>query len=91
MNAQDIIARIEDHCRKAGISATTFGRRTVNDGKLVARLRAGRPITTTTLERIETAIRPRLCPECGEPSPASAPACACGHAFAVELSREAAA
>lgn len=32
---------------------TTFGLKAVNDGKLVFRLRAGKSITLSTLERIE--------------------------------------
>jgi hypothetical protein len=56
MNTDQIIARIEAHCRDAGISESTFGLRAVNDGKLVDRLRSGRTITLDTLSRIEAAL-----------------------------------
>ena len=51
-----LLAKIERHCLRENIAATTFGRRAVNDGKLVARLRAGRSITLVTLRRIEAAL-----------------------------------
>ena len=35
------------------MAESTFGRRAVNDGKLVQRLRDGKRITTDTLERIQ--------------------------------------
>lgn len=51
-----IISRIEAHCASRGIAESTFGRLVVNDGKFVARLRAGGSMTIKTLERIETAL-----------------------------------
>ncbi len=51
-----LLARIAEYCRAAGMAESTFGRRAVNDGKLVARLREGKRITTDTLERIETML-----------------------------------
>ena len=52
-NAQ-ILAEITDFCRRSGMAESTFGRRSVNDGKLVARLRER--ITIDTLERIQAYI-----------------------------------
>jgi hypothetical protein len=52
-----LLAKIERHCETAAIAETTFGRRAVNDGKLVKRLRAGRSITLSTLRRIEAALK----------------------------------
>jgi hypothetical protein len=52
----NLLRRIERHCAAAAIAETTFGRHAVNDGKLVARLRAGRSITIKTLRRIEAAL-----------------------------------
>ena len=52
----DLLARIEAHCKAADIAETTFGRLAINDGKLVARLRAGGSITLDTLQRIEGAM-----------------------------------
>lgn len=51
MNEQ-IIREISEFCRRTGLAESTFGRRAINDGKLVARLRNGGRITTDTLERI---------------------------------------
>ena len=49
----DLIARIETYCRREEIAETTFGRRAVNDGKFVGRLRGGKRVTTTTIARVE--------------------------------------
>src|SRR3954468_21276138 len=56
MKNDQILAEISDFCRQADMAESTFGRRAVNDGKLVARLREGKRITTDTLERIEAFI-----------------------------------
>jgi hypothetical protein len=45
---------IEAYCRQRGIAESTFGRRAVNDGKFVARLRDGKRVTTATLERVQS-------------------------------------
>ena len=52
----EILSRIERCCAARGISETTFGRYVVNDGKFVARLRAGSSMTLKTLERVEAAL-----------------------------------
>lgn len=52
MKNDQLIAEISDYCRRAGMAESTFGRRAVNDGKLVQRLRDGKRITLDTLERI---------------------------------------
>ena len=57
MKNDPLLAQISDYCRAAGMAESTFGRRAVNDGKLVARLREGKRITTDTLDRIETFMR----------------------------------
>jgi hypothetical protein len=54
MQAEEILQEISDYCRRAGLAESTFGRRAVNDGKLVSRLRDGGRITTVTLDRIRT-------------------------------------
>lgn len=53
---KDLLRRIERHCRASGIAETTFGRKSVNDGKLVERLRSGKSITLETLRKIEDAL-----------------------------------
>ena len=39
MHAEEILREISDFCRRSGLAESTFGRRAVNDGKLVSRLR----------------------------------------------------
>lgn len=52
----EILSRIECYCAGRGISESTFGRYVVNDGKFVARLRAGGSMTLKTLERVEAVL-----------------------------------
>jgi hypothetical protein len=47
-----LLESISDFCRRSGIAESTFGRRAVNDGKFVARLRDGARITPETLARV---------------------------------------
>jgi hypothetical protein len=49
----DLIERIEAYCRQEEIAESTFGRRAVNDGKFVGRLRDGKRVTTATIARVE--------------------------------------
>ena len=56
MHAEEILREISDFCRRSGLAESTFGRRAVNDGKLVNRLRDGGRITTETLDRIRNFI-----------------------------------
>ena len=56
MKNDQILSQITDFCRQADMAETTFGRRAVNDGKLVHRLREGKRITIDTLDRIQAYI-----------------------------------
>ena len=56
MKNDQILAQISEFCRHADMAESTFGRRAVNDGKLVHRLREGKRITIDTLNRIEAYI-----------------------------------
>jgi hypothetical protein len=47
-----LLDAIADFCRSQKMAESTFGRRAVNDGKFVARLRDGARITPETLQRI---------------------------------------
>ena len=49
----ELISRIEAYCRREEIAESTFGRRAVNDGKFVGRLRDGKRVTTATIARVE--------------------------------------
>ena len=48
-----LIEKIAAYCRQAEIAESTFGRRVVNDGKFVGRLREGKRVTTSTISRVE--------------------------------------
>ncbi len=63
-----LVETIAEFCRHNDIAESTFGRRAVNDGKFVARLRDGGRITPETLERIS-----RFMSEHGATVPASPP------------------
>jgi hypothetical protein len=56
MNAEQLLGEIADYCRVAGMAESTFGRRAVNDGKLVNRLRTGSRVTTGTVDRVRNFI-----------------------------------
>jgi hypothetical protein len=47
-----IIREIENYCRQTNTAESTFGRRAVNDGKFMARLREGKSVTLKTLNRV---------------------------------------
>jgi hypothetical protein len=49
---QSIIESIEKHCQATGMAETTFGKKVVNDGKLLSRLRGGKSISIDTYNRI---------------------------------------
>ncbi len=60
MKNDQILSTISEFCRAAGMAESTFGRRAVNDGKLVNRLREGKRITIDTLERIQAFMEATL-------------------------------
>lgn len=47
-----LLGSISDFCRRTGMAESTFGRRAVNDGKFVSRLRDGARVTPETLSRV---------------------------------------
>src|SRR5688572_20183630 len=51
-----LLGSISDFCRRTGMAESTFGRRAVNDGKFVARLRDGARVTPETLNRVNQFI-----------------------------------
>lgn len=57
MTHTDLLKSIERYCEKQNIEETTFGRKAVNDGKLVSRLREGRTITLETLSYINRQLQ----------------------------------
>jgi hypothetical protein len=54
VTAEQLLNEISDYCRRVGMAESTFGRRAVNDGKLVSRLRIGGRVTMETVERVRT-------------------------------------
>lgn len=63
MNAEQLLGEIADYCRRVGMAESTFGRRAVNDGKLVSRLRTGGRVTTETVDRVRAFISSHHSPE----------------------------
>jgi hypothetical protein len=51
-----LLGSISDFCQRTGMAESTFGRRAVNDGKFVARLRDGARVTPETLQRVNLFI-----------------------------------
>src|SRR4051812_10026536 len=51
-----LLGSISDFCRQTGMAESTCGRRAVNDGKFVARLRDGARVTPETLQRVNVFI-----------------------------------
>src|SRR5882762_5956939 len=72
MKNDQLLGQISEFCRQAGMAESTFGRLAVNDGKLVARLREGKRITTDTLDRIRAFLGDGL-PGTGAPPPKPEP------------------
>jgi len=64
----NLLDSIAAFCRDSGIAESTFGRRAVNDGKFVSRLRDGARITPETLERVSAFLARH-----GASAPASPP------------------
>src|SRR5258705_2395296 len=56
MKNDEILSLITEFCRRSDMAESTFGRRAVNDGKLVHRLREGKRITSDRLARIQPYI-----------------------------------
>lgn len=71
MTSSDLLREVTGYCRDAKMAETTFGRRSVNDGKLVSRLRNGRTVSMRTAERVEAFIADN--PIDGPPAPRPAP------------------
>ncbi len=49
---QQLLAAIDEFCGRAEMAPTTFGRRALGDGRFVDRLRDGRQVRATTLDRV---------------------------------------
>ncbi len=54
MKADSLLLEIGEYCRAHQMAETTFGRRAVNDGKFVGRLKDGGNITVATVDRVRS-------------------------------------
>lgn len=52
-----LLMEIERYLRRTGVAPTTFGRRAVNDPRLVLDLRRGRVVGSKIRRRVEAVIR----------------------------------
>ena len=64
-----LLGSISEFCRRTGMAESTFGRRAVNDGKFVARLRDGARVTPETLQRVNLFMVKHGAPGAGESPP----------------------
>ena len=74
MSTGDLLSEISDFCRSSGLAESTFGRASINDGKLVGRLRNGGRITTDTLDRIRAFMSNYKAPQNGRLAATAIPA-----------------
>ena len=65
----ELLKRIEEYCRAAGIAESTFGKKSVNDGKFVNRLRDGKRVTTATVGRVRQFLMTKANPGGGAKAP----------------------
>lgn len=56
MEAEALLNEISSFCRQAEMAESTFGRRAVNDGKFVGRLKYGGKVTEATVDRVRNFI-----------------------------------
>ena len=54
----DLLMEIETYLDRTGIAATAFGRRAVNDPRLVLDMRRGRRPKPHTIERVSAILHP---------------------------------
>jgi hypothetical protein len=64
-----LLGSISEFCRRTGMAESTFGRRAVNDGKFVSRLRDGARVTPETLHRVNQFMVKHGAPGAGEAPP----------------------
>jgi SAM-dependent methyltransferase len=64
-----LLTEIVAFCQRIGIAESTFGRRAVNDGKFVSRLKSGGQVTTQTQDRVRAFIE--TAPQAGHRLPSN--------------------
>ncbi|HEY7240809.1 MAG TPA: hypothetical protein VH600_16660 [Burkholderiales bacterium] len=83
-----LLGSISDFCRRTGMAESTFGRRAVNDGKFVSRLRDGARVTPETLSRVNQFIAKHGLPGPGDSPPELLPLIHAGAAAPAPAVRE---
>lgn len=53
----EFLAEVDRFVAATGMAETTLGRRAVNDGKFIGRLRSGKTVTLSVLERARSWMR----------------------------------
>jgi len=69
---EKLLQEIDGFLATAGMAESTFGRKAVNDGKLVARLRAGSTVTLDTASKVRACIATARAAGLPPPDPAAA-------------------
>jgi hypothetical protein len=59
MSPPDILAEVEEFLRTSGMGPSYFGKLAVGNSEIVRKLRDGRPILTSTAERLRAFIAAR--------------------------------
>jgi hypothetical protein len=67
--AGTLLGSISSFCQQTGMAESTFGRRAVNDGKFVSRLRDGARVTPETLHRVNEFMARHGAPGAGDAPP----------------------
>lgn len=68
MDSQALLDEVAEYCRRVGMAESTFGRRAVNDGKFVGRLRVGGRVTAETVARVQAFMQQEIPPKGLAPS-----------------------
>ena len=64
-SAMQLLSEIEAFLKRTGMPATNFGLEAVNDGHLVKRLRAGKGLTLSRVDRIREFMARKGAPQLG--------------------------
>lgn len=57
MDTQSILNQVDRYLTKTGMKESTLGRKALNDGKAITRLRAGRRMWPETVEKLTQFMR----------------------------------
>jgi hypothetical protein len=75
MDYEHIIGDVEIYLARTGMAETTFGRKALNDGKAIKRLRAGKRMWPETVQKLRSFMAenpPPPAPAAAAPSPEAA-------------------